>query len=221
MSQKGFLVVFEGGDGCGKSTQIKMFKQYLEDKGYDFIFTREPGGTELGEQIREILLHSKQNMSSETEFLLFSASRSKLIQEVVKPALESGKIVVMDRYFYSSYTYQGYAGNLDLQDLQNITEFAIKGTTPDLAFLLDLSYEEAMSRKSKDDALKELDRMEQKGEAYHHKVREGYLKLAENDSTMYVVNAAQSIDKVYSDIVNKFENEYAKVNAEQDKTIGE
>ena len=101
--KKGFLISFEGGEGCGKSTQIKKFVKYLEDNKFDFLCTREPGGTEVGEKIREILLMSKENLSSETEFLLFSASRRKLLEDVVCPALESGKIVVLDRFFDSSY----------------------------------------------------------------------------------------------------------------------
>ena len=147
----GFLVSFEGGDGCGKSTQIKLFTEFLKRENIDFLCTREPGGTDVGEEIREILLHSKGKMSAETEFLLFSASRSKIVEDVIKPALKEGKVVVLDRYYDSSYTYQGYAGDLKVKDLENITEFAIKGTVPNLTFLLDLSYEDAMKRKNKDE----------------------------------------------------------------------
>lgn len=200
------LVTFEGGEGCGKSTQIKRFKEYLEKKNIDFLIAREPGGTEIGEQIREILLHGKSDMSPETEFLLFSASRSKLVEEVVKPALTKGKVVVLDRYYDSSYTYQGYAGNLKLQDLKNITEFAIKGAVPDLTILLDLSYEAGMSRKSKDENLKNFDRIEQKGKAYHDSVRKGYLLLAkENPERIFVVDASKSADEVHEIIVKEFE----------------
>ncbi|MGN1201261.1 MAG: dTMP kinase [Candidatus Caccovivens sp.] len=205
------LVTFEGGEGCGKSTQIKKFKEYLEKEKIDYLITREPGGTEVGEQIREILLHGKSNLSSETEFLLFSASRSKLVEEVVKPALAEGKVVVLDRYYDSSYTYQGYAGNLNLQDLKSITQFAIKGAVPDLTILLDLPYEVGMSRKSKDENLKNLDRIEQKGKTYHDSVRAGYLKLAkEEPKRIFVVDASKSANDVHKAIIEEFERRFRR-----------
>ena len=207
----GFLVTFEGGDGCGKSTQIKLFTEFLKKNKYDFICTREPGGTDVGEEIREILLHSKGKMSAETEFLLFSASRSKIVEDVIRPALQEGKVVVLDRYFDSSYTYQGYAGNLKVKDLKNITEFAIKGTVPDLTFLLDLSYDDAMKRKSGDEKLKNLDRIESKGKKYHDKVRRGYLKLAQkNKDRIVVIDANQSIEKIEKQIKEEFLRRYNK-----------
>jgi len=207
----GFLVSFEGGEGCGKSTQIKRFINFLEENNYDYICTREPGGTPVGEEIRNILLGSKENLSPRTEFLLFSASRNKLIEDVVRPALNSGKVVVLDRYYDSSYTYQGYAGNLNISDIKNITDFAIDGAVPDLTFLLDLSYEEGMARKSKDEALKNLDRIEQKDKAYHDAVRNGYLTLAkENPNRIYVVDASKSADEISREIFAEFMRRYKK-----------
>ncbi len=207
--KKGFLISFEGGEACGKSTQIKKFLDYVRERNIDYFATREPGGTELGEEIRNLLLHSKNNISAESEFLLFSASRATLIAEKVKPALESGKLVVMDRYFDSSYVYQGHAGNLNLQDIKNITDFAIKGTIPDITFLLDINFEEGMKRKSMDLSLKDLDRIEQKGADYHNKVREGYLQLArENQDRIVVIDASKSIDEVFQLIKTEFEKRY-------------
>ena len=208
---KGFLVSFEGGEGCGKSTQIKKFVEFLKKGKYDYLCTREPGGTDVGEKIREILLMSKENLSSETEFLLFSASRRKLMEDVVLPALESGKIVVLDRFFDSSYTYQGYAGTLDLKDIKNITDFATSRLKPDLTILLDLSVEVGMARKSKDEKLKNLDRIESKGREYHEKVRKGYLTLAKkNKKRIFVVDASQGIEKVFENIKTEFEKRYKK-----------
>ncbi len=209
---KGFLISFEGGEGCGKSTQIKKFSEYLKSNGYDFVLVREPGGTDTGEKIREILLHEKTELSPQTEFLLLSASRSKLIETVVKPALASGKIVVMDRYFDSSYAYQGFAGNLKLNDLKTITKFAIgDGAIPDLTILLDLSYDAGMGRKLKDDKLKNFDRIEEKGKEYHNQVRAGYHKLArENKKRFHIVDASKKIDEVFDDIVSEFERRYNK-----------
>lgn len=207
----GFLVSFEGGDGCGKSTQIKLFTEFLKRENIDFLCTREPGGTDVGEEIREILLHSKGKMSAETEFLLFSASRSKIVEDVIKPALKEGKVVVLDRYYDSSYTYQGYAGDLKVKDLENITEFAIKGTVPNLTFLLDLSYEDAMKRKNKDEKLKDLDRIESKGKEYHNKVRQGYLLLAKkNKKRIVVIDANQSVEKIEKQIQDVFQKRYKK-----------
>ena len=209
--KKGFLISFEGGEACGKSTQIKLFKEYLQQQSIDFVSTREPGGTDLGEEIRNLLLHSKGKMSSQTEFLLFSASRAKLIEDIVLPALEDGKLVVMDRFFDSSYTYQGYAGNLDIDDLKSITSFATRGVVPDLTILLDITFEEGMKRKSKDENLKDLDRIEQRGRDYHNKVREGYLKLAQqNPNRIVVIDASKSIDEVFSQIKQVFKHRFQK-----------
>lgn len=209
--KKGMLVTFEGGEGCGKSTQLKKFEKYLKDKKIPYLCAREPGGTELGENVRELLLHSKGQISPETEFLLFSASRSKLVEDVVVPALNSGKVVVLDRYYDSSYTYQGYAGNLKIKDLKNITNFAIKGAVPDLTILLDLSVEEGMNRKSKDEKLKDLDRIESKGQQFHQKVRQGYLKLAKSErKRICVVDASKSPDEVFEQIKINFEKRYNK-----------
>ncbi len=208
--KKGLLVSFEGGEACGKSTQIKLFEQYLQKNKIDYILTREPGGTELGEKIRALLLDNKQDMSANTEFLLFSASRSKLIESVVKPALKQGKVVVMDRFYDSSFAYQGYAGNLNLKDIDTITKFAIgEGATPDITFLLDISYEDGMERKSKDENLRNLDRFETKGKAYHDKVRKGYLERAKAEPKRFrIIDAKQTKEKVSENIVEEFEKIY-------------
>ena len=200
----GFLVTFEGGEGCGKSTQIKKLSQFLEQEKIPFIVSREPCGTEVGEKIRDILLNMKAEMSSTVEFLLFSASRADHIEKVVKPALESGKIVLLDRFYDSSFVYQGYAGDLNLKDIQNVTELAVKDIKPNLTFLLDLDYEVGMLRKSKDDKLRNLDRIEQKGESYHKKVRNGYLKLAEqNPDRIVVIDASKTPDEIFEKIKAK------------------
>lgn len=207
--KKGYLITFEGGEACGKSTQIKKFAKYLEDNHIDFILSREPGGTEVGEKIRELLLHSKCDMSSTVEFLLFSASRAQHYEKVVKPALDAGKVVLLDRFYDSSFVYQGYAGNLNLDDLKSVTNFAVNGTEPDLTFLLDISYEDGMKRKQKDENLKKLDRIESKGKAYHDKVRQGYLTLAKMfDKRIVVVDASKSIDEVFGKIKTEFDKRH-------------
>ena len=204
--KKGKLITFEGGEGCGKSTQIKMFAQYLNDKKIDYIISREPGGTEIGEKIREILLHCKSNISPTVEFLLFSASRAEHLDKVVRPALNDGKVVLLDRYYDSSFVYQGYAGGLKLDDIAQVTKFAIDEAEPDLTFILDINYEEGLKRKAKDQNLQNLDRIELKGKQFHCKVREGYLKLAKVfKNRIVVIDAEQPVDKVFKDIIKQFE----------------
>lgn len=202
---KGFLVTFEGGEGCGKSTQIKLFIKFLEEQKLNFILSREPGGCVLGEKIRAILLHSKEDMSALSEFFLFCANRAEHVKEVIKPALEEGKIVVIDRYYDSSLAYQGYAGNLDIKKLKDITAFATDNVVPDLTFLLDISYEEGFGRKAKDENLKNLDRIEQRDRAYHEKVRQGYLKLAKEEPNRFVViDASKSLEEIHEEIIKIF-----------------
>lgn len=202
---KGFLVTFEGGEGCGKSTQIKLFIKFLEEQKLNFILSREPGGCVLGEKIRAILLHSKEDMSALSEFFLFCANRTEHVKEVIKPALEEGKIVVIDRYYDSSLAYQGYAGNLDIKKLKDITAFATDNVVPDLTFLLDISYEEGFGRKANDENLKNLDRIEQRDRAYHEKVRQGYLKLAKEEQNRFVViDASKSLEEIHEEIIKIF-----------------
>lgn len=212
MEKKGLLISFEGGEACGKGTQIKKIKQYFEDNNIDYLITREPGGTEVGEQLRNLLLHSKADMSSEVEFLIFSASRRQIVEKVIAPALAEGKVVVLDRFYDSSYAYQGYAGNIKIEDIKAITDFAIAGYETDLTFLLDVDYDEAMRRKMSDENLKNLDRMESKGREYHENVRAGYLQLAkDNPQRIFVVDALQTQDAVFECIKNRLEEELKKM----------
>lgn len=207
--KNGLLISFEGGEACGKSTQIKKFKEYLENKKIPNLFTREPGGTEIGESVRDLLLHFGGKMNDKTECLLFTACRAQIVSDVIKPALAQGKVVVLDRYIDSFYAYQGYASGVDTGSLQAITNFAIDGAVPDITFLLDISYEDGMKRKAKDENLKNLDRMESKGKAYHDKVRNGYLKMAkENLQRFVVIDATNSPDEVFAEIVKEFKKRY-------------
>lgn len=219
----GFLITFEGGDGCGKTTQLKLFEEFLKAKGFDYLMTREPGGTVVGEEIRNILLNSKGEMSSLTEVMLFSSSRAEVCKQVLRPALADGKIVTLDRFYDSTTVYQGYAGGVDPQVIKKITAIAVDGTVPDLTILLDISYEDAMSRKSKDEKLQKLDRIESKGKAYHDKVRQGYLKLAQQEPQRFVViDARKSIEEIHEQIVTAFVKRYTekqKVENSKDQPI--
>ena len=209
MMKKGFLITFEGGEGCGKSTQLKLFKKYLEDNKIDYLISREPGGTEFGEKIREILLHSKDDIDARTEFLLFSSSRADHVKNVIKPALEEGKVVVLDRFFDSSFAYQGYAGGLNLSEIKAITDFAVDGVKVDLTILLDISFEDGFGRKSVDENLKNLDRIEEKGKVYHSRVREGYLSLAKKEpKRIKVIDATKSREEIFKEVVGIFNKKY-------------
>ena len=167
----------EGPDGSGKSTQIALLKEYLEKEGYDVIITREPGGTKISENIREVILNPDyKEMSSVTEMLLYASARAQLIAEVIGPAIDSGKAVISDRFVDSSLVYQGMARGLGVEKVYEINKVAIGDYMPDVTFMLDLPAEVGISRK-KDQ--KELDRMEQESLDFHRSVAEGYRSMAE------------------------------------------
>ena len=171
MNKRGRFITFEGGEGSGKSTQIKSAIEFLKEKGFSVVFTREPGGTEIGEEIRKILLGRRyKKMDDYCELFLFVASRAQLIKEVIKPELAKGKIVISDRFLDATICYQGYGSGLNIDFIKEINGF-IK-LKPDLTILLDVDVSEGLRRA------KEKDRIEQKSFAYHQRVRAGYLKLA-------------------------------------------
>lgn len=174
---KGRFVTFEGCEGCGKSTQIKLLSAWLSQRGIPHIVTREPGGSDIAEQIRTIILNGKNTaMCDECEALLYAAARAQHLSEIVAPALDAGKLVLCDRYVDSSLAYQGYARGLGMEFVEGINSFAMKDFRPDLTLFLDLSPDAAFERKHGADR---GDRMEQLGLAFHRKVYQGYLKLAE------------------------------------------
>lgn len=173
---QGIFISIEGPDGAGKTTQINLLKAYLERKGYDIIITREPGGTRISEAIREIILEpDNKEMGHMTELLLYSSARAQLVKEVIKPALESGKAVISDRFVDSSAVYQGIARGLGIETVYKVNEFALQGIMPQMTIHLDLSASVGIARK-KNQA--ELDRMEMESIDFHNKVAEGYRMLA-------------------------------------------
>ena len=202
---KGFLITFEGGEGCGKSTQIKLFTEFLKKNKFRFVVSREPGGTPVCEEIRKVLLSSKSEITSKAEFLLFSSARAQHVAEVVKPSLEQGKVVILDRFYDSSFAYQGYAGNLEVKEIEEITKFAIDGCVPDLTIIFDISYEDGIKRKNADVNLKTLDRIESKGESYHNKVRAGYLQIAhDNPDRVVVLDATKTKEEIFEEVQDIF-----------------
>ncbi|MBO8125638.1 MAG: dTMP kinase [Firmicutes bacterium] len=190
--RKGIFITLEGTDGCGKTTQAKLFKEYFLELGLDFLLTREPGGTVIGEAIRQVILDPRfEEMVPETEMLLYAASRAQLIKQVILPALEAGKVVLCERYVDSSIAYQGYGlGRQYVKKVRAINELATDGLKPDLTFLYDTDPEIVLNRAigiSSDEGISGGDRIERRVPAYHARVRWGYLRLAEQEPERFVV----------------------------------
>ncbi len=174
--KKGLFITVEGTDGSGKSTQIKLMKKYIEDKGYQTVFTREPGGTSISEKIREVILDvNNKEMSRTAEMLLYAASRAQHVSEVIKPAVDQGKVVICDRFVDSSYVYQGFGRGIDLKLIELVNQVALEGVQPDITFFFDISPEIALKRRIESTG---ADRIEQEKMDFHLRVYEGYKKLA-------------------------------------------
>lgn len=194
------FVTFEGADGSGKTTQIALLAEFLREKGFSVLTTREPGGTPIGDQIRTCL-HDVRNtaMTPEAEILLYSASRAQLVQEVIRPALDAGHIVLCDRYADSTMAYQGYGRGLNRADLAQITRFATGDLKPDLTILLDMEAEAGIQRRSKGGD--EMNRMDLQTAAFYRRVREGYLTMAAAEPQRWlIIDADRAVDEVQCDI---------------------
>lgn len=176
-NKKGIFITMEGSDGSGKTTQINLLSEFLKKNNYDVIITREPGGTNISEAVREILLNPEfKEMDPTTELLLYTAARAQLMAQVIRPALEAGKAVISDRFIDSALVYQGIARGLGVDNVYNVNQYAVQGCMPDMTFLLDLTAEEGIKRKKNQ---KELDRMEQEKLSFHRQVSDGYRSLAD------------------------------------------
>lgn len=187
---RGKFITFEGCEGSGKSTQLRLLSEYLDKLGVDYILTREPGGSEIAEQIRKIILNGKNTaMCDECEALLYAAARVQHLKEKIAPALDRGKLVICDRYVDSSLAYQGYARGLGREYIENINSFALERFTPDLTVFLDISPAEAFKRKHGADP---DDRMEQLGLEFHTRVYNGYKALMEIAPRIYAVDCLGS-----------------------------
>lgn len=189
------FVVFEGGDSAGKSTQVALLAARLAQAGVDYIVTRQPGGTPSGQRIRELLLDPKAALDDRCEALLYAADKAQHVSEVIKPALASGQVVICDRYCDSMIAYQGGGRGLDVGELEHMLSWATEGLSPDLTILLDVSPSQAVNNIS------EKDRVEAAGEAFHARVRQGFLDLAARGSGRYLVlDARQSIDDIAAQV---------------------
>ncbi|MCL2039944.1 MAG: dTMP kinase [Bacteroidetes bacterium] len=194
------FISFEGIDGCGKTTQLKLLNDYLNELGYKVIAVREPGGTPLSEKIREILLNKNNNISNIAELLLFEAARAELIHNIIKPACNEGVFVLTDRFIDSTLAYQGYGRGLDTNYINILNTIATEMLIPDITFYLQLPLSIVKQRYS----IKKLDRIEQLGEVFLQKVIDGFDIIASNNTErIIIIDATQSIEKVFQNIKNK------------------
>jgi len=197
----GKFIALDGPDGCGKTAQVKLLVDWLLRQGVDVVSFREPGATAIGEKIRDILLNPEHKaMDTATEVMLYMAARVQLWNEKIAPALKQNKCVVVDRWLSSTCAYQGYAGGFGIDKVIKIATDCLEQPWPDLTIILDVDSATAASRLKRNP-----DRMEQKGNSYHKKVREGFLKLAKQQKNFVVVNAADDIDTVHKRVIDIIE----------------
>ena len=194
----GKFIVFEGGEGAGKTTMIKKISLWMKENNIDHIVTREPGGIKISEQIRNIILDiNNKEMDGRTEALLYAAARRQHLVEKVVPALNAGKVVLCDRFIDSSLAYQGYARNIGINKIYDINKFAIDDYMPDLSIIFDLRPEVGLSRINIDKS-REVNRLDKEKLEFHKKVREGYNKVLESSNRNIIkINAENSIDDIF------------------------
>lgn len=201
---KGKFITLEGPDGSGKSTMLALLQEYLNKENIDFIVSREPGGTKIGEDIRGIILDvDNEMMSPEAEALLYAASRAQHVSEKIRPALEEGKLVICDRFLLSSLAYQGVGRELGIERVKEINDFGTGNLTPDLILFFHVNPEVTLERKTKDLG---GDRLEQEGTEFHRKVYNGYMELLEMyPENIALIDASKSIDEVFKQSICKIE----------------
>lgn len=202
---EGLFIVIEGPDACGKTTQIEKLKEYFGELDKEIILTREPGGTDISEKIRNLILDPKnESMADETEALLYAASRAQHYIEKIKPALDEGKVVICDRFVHSSLVYQGYARGLGIERVKAINDFALSGYLPDLILYFDIDYETACKRLENRG---QLDRLERAGESFHRAIYKGYGEVfSKYNQNVRVIDSSQDIDDVFRDVKREIEN---------------
>lgn len=205
------FITFEGLDFCGKSTQVQLLEEHLKKNNREVILIREPGGTNISEKIRNILLDKKnKEMLFETELVLFAASRAQLVGEVILPALAENKFVISDRFHDSSIAYQAFGRGINLRFVEELQQFVIGKAIPDITFFIDTPIEEIVKRKATVKKI-QLDRIERSTIDFYEKVREGYLYLAKKEKRFVVIDGLLSIQKIHEIILSKIQ----KVNEEK------
>ena len=197
------FITLEGPEGSGKSTQSRLLAEYLAECGEDVVLTREPGGTAIGNQIREILhSHANQELVPAAELLLYSAARAQIVAEVIRPALAAHRIVVLDRYADSSMAYQGYGRQIDLEKVRQVTELATGGLVPDLTFLIDIGVDEGLARR-KDGAARgeEFNRMDSLSREFYERVRAGYFEMMARQPARWVrIDGTGTVEEVQEEL---------------------
>ena len=194
---QGLFITFEGADGCGKTTQLKLLAEYLQKNGVDVLVTREPGAKGLGEKLRDILLNYDGVVSDRCEAFLFLADRAQHIDTIVAPAVDAGKVVLCDRHIDSTAAYQGYGRGQDIEQINKLNMIATSGKKPDLTIVFDIDAETSLARVGS-----AKDRMESSGIEFFNRVREGYLKIAAQETArVKVLDATKSIDEVQQDVI--------------------
>lgn len=197
--KKGLFITFEGIDGCGKTTQIKLLQEYLENKGYTVILTREPGAKGLGEKLREILLNYDGDVSSNCESFLFLADRAQHIDTIIKPAIDKGTIVLCDRHIDSTVAYQGYGRELNLEQIKYLNNIATNGVKPDITFILDIDIDTSLERIGKG-----RDRMENAGRKFFERVRNGYIEISKQEpARVKLLNGKDAIETIQQKITEQ------------------
>lgn len=202
--EKGVFITLEGPDGSGKSTIARRLKVYIEEKGRKCILTREPGGTDIGESIRDILLdNNNSEMASRTEALLYAASRAQHVEEKIKPYLDKGYVVISDRYVFSSLAYQGHSRGLGIEQVMNINEFAMNSVLPDITLFFDIKPDIALGRRF---ANSETDRLENAGLEFHRNTYDGYIKAIElYEDNVNIINAEGSVEETFNQCIEKLD----------------
>ena len=199
------FISFEGIDFSGKSTQIELLKDYLEDHNKKVEILREPGGTEISEKVRRILLDNKnEKMFAEAELFLFSASRAQMVREKIRPYVEKGIYVISDRFHDSSTAYQGYGRGINLDEVKMIHQLAIGDTIPDLTFFIDIPVGIANERRKKKSKVK-LDRIEVGDSEFYNRVRNGYLEIARQEERFKVIDGTQTIETIQNQVISELE----------------
>lgn len=197
------FITFEGIDFCGKTTQVELLKRYLMEKGKQVEIIREPGGTEISEKVREILLDKNHyHMFMETEIFLFSSSRAQLVREKIRPYLERGFYVISDRFHDSTLAYQGFGRGIDINTVNHINNLAIGETIPDTTFIIDIPVNIAEQRK-RNIKNNDLDRIEISNKEFYEKVRQGYLELAKSEKRFKIIDGTEKIEEIHNKIVNE------------------
>ncbi|WP_323097680.1 dTMP kinase [Intrasporangium sp. YIM S08009] len=197
----GLFVCFEGGDGAGKSTQVRLLTEALERRGRRVVVTRQPGGTPLGQQIRDLVLHG-DHMAARAEALLFAADKAHHVETLIRPALAAGDVVITDRYVDSSITYQGAGRDLGADEIRDLQHWAVGGVLPDLTIVLDVAPEVGRARRGD-----VHDRLESEADAFHAAVRQGYLDLAAADPGRYLVlDASEPVESLHADVLARVDH---------------